>query len=996
MEHPWRHRPIQGNVCPICSITHFPFCPPPFPVDQNPIFPLETDHSLRRPGFDPRGSVALPGLNPTDGFGEPRSWDRNHNLDRDYHGQFQLQPQSGGPTMPNGIYWDSFVPYNRGGDGFVSGGDRNTKRMRVDEVGAGGFLSEYNQNPARSAEDERRLKLIRDHGVVAGGLMQGGANSDAGFKYETKGYFQGGSVSGFGRSFVNADVVDYGKFDDLRGSRSDMAPKPPVNTERNSFQDPGSGSNDKKRPFGRHYLQSNTNGFLPDVDRHIFGNMGGDKDAYLYSHNGELRHSHHEQAENHLHSSLHGYGHDGFSSLNVNSVEQGWQNQGMAVRHGTDWDDPNQHPPQHVSRLNSEVYDENYGACNFQRDQPGDLMSTKEPQYSHPCKWQVKSGSSGLYPEQSSSIPLEDCGPSSQVPHRHDFSSAAPISDERQQFEVNTASYSNSGSIGHQKIPEIPHYAPLSLNREGGYSPIPTGTSMGSGNVVIMQGSGGYGVPPPLPTSPPPPFLGGPLGQASSDMKAIFSSSKASSPLFPISSGTSALVASSCPPVPEAHSFAKPYFHNKSHLHSSGFIIEETQAIHQTSSKLSRAEGQPFPLKQLSFDKPKFMDASHLFRQPHRATRPEHIVIILRGLPGSGKSYLAKMLRDLEVENGGNAPRIHSMDDYFMTEVEKVEESEVSVRGKKPVMKKVMEYCYEPEMEEAYRSSMLKAFKKTLEEGVFSFVIVDDRNLRVADFAQFWAIAKRSCYEVYLLEATYKDPAGCAARNVHGFTLDSIQKMAGEWEDAPSLYWQLDIKSLFHGDDLKESGIQEVDMDMEDGDFDGVSALQERNSEKIAASSVEDSAPYDSTSDGRRWDAERDHPAEVKGLGRSKWSDDLEENDTAKRESVKGSLNALSGLIQAYGKRAKSVHWGDQVAATGFSIGAAKKTNTLALVIGPGSGYNLKSNPLCEEEKPGTIQTSGESKRHSIFQERLRAERESFKAVFDRRRQRIGLEVDEE
>lgn len=39
---------------------------------------------------------------------------------------------------------------------------------------------------------------------------------------------------------------------------------------------------------------------------------------------------------------------------------------------------------------------------------------------------------------------------------------------------------------------------------------------------------------------------------------------------------------------------------------------------------------------------------------------------------GSGKSYTAKMLRDLEVENGGDAPRIHSMDDYFMTEVEKV------------------------------------------------------------------------------------------------------------------------------------------------------------------------------------------------------------------------------------------------------------------------------------------------------------------------------------
>lgn len=47
-------------------------------------------------------------------------------------------------------------------------------------------------------------------------------------------------------------------------------------------------------------------------------------------------------------------------------------------------------------------------------------------------------------------------------------------------------------------------------------------------------------------------------------------------------------------------------------------------------------------------------------------------LIVLLILSGSGKSYLAKMVRDLEVENGGNAPRIHSMDDYFMTEVEKV------------------------------------------------------------------------------------------------------------------------------------------------------------------------------------------------------------------------------------------------------------------------------------------------------------------------------------
>lgn len=139
------------------------------------------------------------------------------------------------------------------------------------------------------------------------------------------------------------------------------------------------------------------------------------------------------------------------------------------------------------------------------------------------------------------------------------------------------------------------------------------------------------------------------------------------------------------------------------------------------------SRGSEQPLRDLPSEKSKVIDAFHILRHPYRATRPDHLVIILRGLPGSGKSYLAKMLRELEIENGGTAPRIHSMDDYFMTEVDKVEESEISkssgsVRSKK-ITKKVMEYCYEPEMEEAYRSSMLKSFKKTLDEGAFSFVI---------------------------------------------------------------------------------------------------------------------------------------------------------------------------------------------------------------------------------------------------------------------------------
>ena len=51
----------------------------------------------------------------------------------------------------------------------------------------------------------------------------------------------------------------------------------------------------------------------------------------------------------------------------------------------------------------------------------------------------------------------------------------------------------------------------------------------------------------------------------------------------------------------------------------------------------------------------------------------------------------------------------------------------------------------------------------------------------------------------------------------------------------------------------------------------------------------------------------------MKELGRSKWSNELDEDDTEQTEPIRGNLNALSGLIQAYCKEAKSVRWGDKV-----------------------------------------------------------------------------------
>lgn len=68
-----------------------------------------------------------------------------------------------------------------------------------------------------------------------------------------------------------------------------------------------------------------------------------------------------------------------------------------------------------------------------------------------------------------------------------------------------------------------------------------------------------------------------------------------------------------------------------------------------------------------------------------------------------------------------------------------------------------MEYEYEPEMEDTYRSSMLKTFKKTLDDGFFPFIILDTINDRVKHFDQFWSAAKTKGFEVsYINERARK------------------------------------------------------------------------------------------------------------------------------------------------------------------------------------------------------------------------------------------------
>ena len=54
-----------------------------------------------------------------------------------------------------------------------------------------------------------------------------------------------------------------------------------------------------------------------------------------------------------------------------------------------------------------------------------------------------------------------------------------------------------------------------------------------------------------------------------------------------------------------------------------------------------------------------------LIKPPGRNSRPSKLVIIFRGLPGAGKTFIVKHIKSQESEMGGEAPRILSLDDYF-------------------------------------------------------------------------------------------------------------------------------------------------------------------------------------------------------------------------------------------------------------------------------------------------------------------------------------------
>jgi len=115
-----------------------------------------------------------------------------------------------------------------------------------------------------------------------------------------------------------------------------------------------------------------------------------------------------------------------------------------------------------------------------------------------------------------------------------------------------------------------------------------------------------------------------------------------------------------------------------------------------------------------------------------------------------------------------------------------------------------MKYEFESEMEEPYRTSLVKAFKKTVDEGYFPIIIVDCVHDKISQFEEMRCYAQSKNVKSFVVEME-ADAQACATKNEHGRTHEEIEKTLKNWEPSPSSLTRLDITSL-----LQKAAINEV------------------------------------------------------------------------------------------------------------------------------------------------------------------------------------------
>jgi len=129
------------------------------------------------------------------------------------------------------------------------------------------------------------------------------------------------------------------------------------------------------------------------------------------------------------------------------------------------------------------------------------------------------------------------------------------------------------------------------------------------------------------------------------------------------------------------------------------------------------------------------------------------IAYIMRGVPGSGKSTIARSL-----VNGNGV--IHSTDDYFV------------VNG---------EYRHDAARLREFHKANLDAFCQSLLRGI-PVVVCDNTNSKRWEFAPYVEAAQKAGYAVAIVSLPHPPLEVAVARNFHRVPAEAIEIMIARWE----------------------------------------------------------------------------------------------------------------------------------------------------------------------------------------------------------------------